>query len=289
MKVERGASQILFGLLPGQTADLEGRIWRATNWVDPVQTALDQDTVRSALISAIAPWAATGSDDGMTAELRARAAVDVVRLNMDRGVLVEPFPQQWRCKTCGTITRSRDDRCPCGGRTRAQMQFVAYHTCGAAREPILQRCRTHNAVAVHLPGTSTARELRFFCPTCRATISQGFPYQVCNCGGGMSVTVHRAAVVFSPRFAVLVNPPDPATAARLRSGGGGARALEWVVDGMTTDDPTAGRQTLAGLVESFRQAGLSEATAEDLARQAAERGEIDAGCGQSDRAPGPGP
>ena len=93
----------------------------------------------------------------------------------------------------------------------------------------------------------------------------------------MSVTVHRAAVVFSPRFAVLVNPPDPATAARLRSGGGGARALEWVVDGMTTDDPTAGRQTLAGLVESFRQAGLSEATAEDLARQAAERGEIDAG------------
>ena len=27
----------------------------------------------------------------------------------------------------------------------------------------------------------------------------------------MSITVHRAAVVFSPRFAVLVNPPDPAT------------------------------------------------------------------------------
>src|SRR5205085_2043372 len=35
--------------------------------------------------------------------------------------------------------------------------------------------------------------------------------------------------------------------------------------------------TLAGLVESLRQAGLSEPTAEDLARQAAERGEIDAG------------
>ena len=28
MRVERGASQILFGMLPGQTADLEGRIWQ---------------------------------------------------------------------------------------------------------------------------------------------------------------------------------------------------------------------------------------------------------------------
>lgn len=93
----------------------------------------------------------------------------------------------------------------------------------------------------------------------------------------MSVTVHRAAVVFSPRFAVLVNPPDPATAARLRAGGGGARALEWVVDGMPGNDPTEGRQTIAGLLEGFRQMGLSEETAQDLALQAAERGEVDGG------------
>jgi hypothetical protein len=246
--------------------------------VEPIQTALDQDSVRSALIGAIAPWAASGNDDGLTAELRARATVEVVRLNMDRGVLTESFPRHWRCKTCGTIARSRDERCPCGGRLRAQMQFIAYHTCGAAREPFIPRCRRHNAVAVRLPGTATARELRFFCPQCHEILSQGFPFQACECGGGgMSVTVHRAAVVFSPRFAVLVNPPDPAVAARLRSGGGGARALEWVVGGMTSGDPMAGRQTVAGLVESFRQAGLSAATAEDLARQAAERGEVDVG------------
>jgi hypothetical protein len=282
MRVDRGASQILFGFLPGQTADLEGRIWRVTNWSDPVAMALDQDSVRQALINATAPWALTNNDDGLTAELRGRVTVEVVSLNMDRGVLVEAFPQQWRCKTCGRITRARDDNCPCGGRSRAQMHFVAYHTCGAAREPYLPRqCPAHRALAVRLPGTATAGELRFFCPECNTTLSNGFPYQACDCGNGaMGVTVHRAAVVFSPHFAVLVNPPDPTVAARLRSGGGGARALQWVLDGMTTNDPTAGRQTVAGLIEALRQGGLSEETAEDLARQAAERGEIDdAGAG----------
>ena len=281
MRVERGASQILFGLLPGQTADLDGKIWRVAHWVDPVPLALDQDAVRAALLGSIAPWSATGMDDGLEAALRARATVEVVGLNMDRGVLVEPYPQQWRCKTCGSIARNREDRCNCGGRARAQMQFIAYHTCGAAREPQIPRCPTHNAVAIRLPGTATARELRILCPQCqRALTPGGFPFQVCNCGnGGMSVTVHRAAVVFSPRFAVLVNPPDPAVAAQLRAAGGGARALEWVLDGMTADDPTLGRQTYAGLLETLRQAGLSDATAQELAQAALDRGEVDAGHG----------
>lgn len=276
MRVERGASQILFGLLPGQTADLEGRIWRVASWVEPVQVPLDPETVRNALHSAIAPWALAGTDDGMAAELRARAPIEVVRLNMERGVLVEPFPQQWRCKTCGRLERSRASACRSCRSTRwAQLHFVAYHVCGAAREPFVPRCQTHHAVAVRLPGTATARELYFFCPDCRRTLSQGFPFQACACGqGGMNVTVHRAAVVFSPRFAVLVNPPNPAIAARFRAGGGGARALEWVLDGMAGDDPTEGTQTVAGLVETLRQAGLSEDTAAELARQAAERGEV---------------
>jgi len=280
MRVHRGASQILFGMLPGQTADLEGRIWKISQWVDAVPMSLDQDAVRAALISAIAPWTATGNDDGLEQALRARTHVDVVELNMNRGVVVEPFPEQWRCKSCGSITRRRDERCACGGRSRAQMQFVAYHTCGAAREPQLPSCRAHRAVAVRLPGTATARELYFFCPQCHQPLTPGgFPYQPCNCGGGMAITVHRAAVVFSPRFAVLVNPPDPADAARLRAAGGGARALEWVLDGMVADDPTAGRQTLAGLIETFRQAGLSPESATRYAEDAVARGEADAGNG----------
>lgn len=135
MRVERGASQVLFGMLPGQTADLGGRIWRVARWLDPVPIPLDQNAVRATLLGSIAPWTATGMDDGLERELRARTTVEVVGLNMNRGVLVELFPEQWRCKTCGSITRGRDDRCACGGRTRAQMQFVAYHTCGASNQP----------------------------------------------------------------------------------------------------------------------------------------------------------
>jgi len=283
VRVERGASQVLFGLLPGQTADLDGQIWKVAHWLDPVSLPLDQDAVRAALLGAIAPWSATSNDGGVESELRSRTTVDVVGLNMDRGVLVEPFPQQWRCKSCGSIVRSREEHCSCGGQSRAQMQFVTYHACGASGEPFLPRCPAHNAVAVRLPGTATARELRFSCPRCHLALTTGgFPFQVCGCGnGGMAVTVHRAAVVFSPRFAVLVNPPDPAEAARLRAAGGGARALEWVLDGMATDDPTSGRQTLAGLVETFRQAGLSEDTARSLAQVAVDRGEADSGPGAS--------
>ena len=280
MRVERGSSQILFGLLPGQTTDLEGRIWRVQRWTEPIETPLEQESVRSALLAAIAPWATTGNDDGFAADLHAHANVKVTRLNMDRGVLVEPFPQQWRCKTCGSIARASDDRCTCPTRgSRAQMHFVAYHECGASREPALPRCRTHNAVAVKLPGTARAEELRFFCPVCNRHLSNGFPYQACACGGAMKITVHRAAAVFSPHFAVLVNPPDPAVAARLRAGGGGARALGWVLDGMVENDPIAGRQTVAGLIETLRQSGLSEPTAAELAQQAADRGEVDGGNG----------
>ena len=279
MRVERGASQVLFGLLPGQTADLEGRIWRVTRWLDPTPIQLDQDAVRAALLHSIAPWIATGQDDGLGRDLHARATVEVVRLNMDRGVLVEPFPQQWRCKKCGSITSKRAERCSCGGRSRAQMQFVTYHDCGASGEPMLPRCRTHNAVAVRLPGTATARELRFFCPQCRTPLtSGGFPFQQCTCGDGVkNLTVHRAAVVFSPRFAVLVNPPDPSDAARLRAAGGGARALQWILNGMDAGDPTSGRQTRAGLIDTLRQAGMSEQAARDLAQTAVDKGEAEAG------------
>ncbi len=276
MRTQRGASQILFGMLPTQTVDLEGRVWRVTHWTDPVRLPLDQTAVRSALLDAIAPWSARNRDGGLEAELRAQVNVEVVGVNSERGVVVESFPRQWRCRQCGRITDDRPPRCPCGSASIAQMQFVAYHTCGSLREPWLPRCQAHNAVAVRLPGTAAARELYFFCPVCNRPLSRGFPFQACTCGAGEGMTrnVHRAGTVFSPHYAVLVNPPDPAAAARLRASGGGARALEWVLNGLTSTQPGENGQTVEGLVEMLIQQGLSAETARELAERAHARGEV---------------
>ncbi len=283
MRVERGASQVLFGMLPTQTVDLQGRVWRVAHWTDPLPLPLDPNTVRGALIDAIAPWVASGEDAGLGGELRGRAAVEVVEVNRDRGVLIESFPSQWRCRTCGRLTLRRAERCRCGSNSIAQMHFVAYHSCGRMREPNLPpRCRTHDAIAVRLPGTTTARELSFFCPVCRAHLSQGFPYQRCDCGEAMSISVHRAGAVFSPQYTVLVNPPDVGAAERLRALGGAARALQWVVDGMGQDGAGDGRQTVEGLIESLVQQNISREYARTIAEQALERGEVERGSKQGE-------
>lgn len=277
MKVERGTSQVFFGHLPGQTADINGKVWRVIRWGDPVALPFDQEAVRRAIVGAAGAWAAAGKDDGLTAELMKGRAVEVVGLNRRLGVEVELFPQLWRCRKCSRLGTSGSASCTCGNQRHAQLPYVMYHSCGAVQEPYPPRCKTHKDVAMDKPGTATAREFHFWCPACpgRKTVSWGFPFRACACGdGGMSLTVHRAAVVYTPRFAVMVNPPDPGAAARMRAGGGGARALEWIVDGMTTMDPSLSGQTVAGLIETLRRSGISEGTARDLARQAAARGEI---------------
>jgi hypothetical protein len=204
MKTERGASQVLFGMLPTQTVDLQAHVWKVAYWADPIKLALDQTSVRNAILEAIVPWTASGQDGGLAVELYGRASVEVVGVNPERGVVVEPFPKQWRCRTCYRISTEQVEHCQCGAEHPSQMQFVAYHDCGRLQEPWLPRCPTHHAVAVRLPGTAAARELYFFCPDCKRRLTTGgFPYMPCECGNGnMLVNVHRAGVVFSPHFAV---------------------------------------------------------------------------------------
>lgn len=280
MRSERGASQILFGLLPNQTVDLEGGVWQVGRWVEPVPIPIDQETVRRAMTQAVKLWADNGNDGGVASELLSRIRVEVVRVNENRGVLVDPFPNQWRCRSCGRITVSTNRSCECGSNRFAQMQFVAYHKCGQLREPRINRCNTHRQVAVRLPGTATARELYFYCPVCNRQLSRGFPYQPCECGSreGMNINVHRAGPVFTPHYTVLVNPPDPAEAARLRASGGGARALDWVLDGLAEDvRPDGGQQTVQGLEDSLIQQGMSADFAREMAERALERGEVISG------------
>ena len=279
MKVDRGASQILFGLLPTQTVDLEGGVWKVRHWSDPVAIPIDQQTVRNALSRAVARWQAVGNDGGLYADLQAQSQVRVVTVNQDLGVFVESFPKQWRCRQCNRVEASSGGSCQCGSTKFAQMQFVAYHNCGRIREPRIQRCPTHRQVAVRLPGTAAARELYFFCPTCSRTLSNGFPFQPCECGvqEGMNINVHRAGTVFTPHYTVLVNPPDPAEAARFRASGGGARALDWVLDGLDGIGPGEGRQTVRGLEEVLLQQGISPDLARDVAQRALERGEVEHG------------
>ena len=279
MRVERGASQILFGLLPAQTVDLEGGVWQVSRWADPIPIPIDQATVRDALVQAIAPWQASQNDGGVSAELYRHAPIQVVSVNEDRGVVVEPFPKQWRCRQCNRIETSSSQPCQCGAGRFAQMQFVAFHRCGRIREPRLQRCPTHRQVAVRLPGTAAARELYFYCPICDRRLSNGFPFQPCECGAqeGMTRNVHRAGTVFAPHYTVLVNPPDPAEAARLRATGGGARALDWVLSGLGGAGPGEGQQTVQGFEEALLRQGLSPDFARELAQRALERGEVEHG------------
>src|SRR5258707_288557 len=130
---------------------------------------------------------------------------------------------------------------------------------------------------MRLPGSSAVRDIPFFCPVCSRSLGNGFPFRNCGCGQEplrLERNVHRAAVVFTPRFAVLVNAADPATSARLRAAGGGARAVDWILEGMASSNPLQGPQTVSGLVDSLIRSGLSEATARQLADVALQKGEL---------------
>lgn len=279
MKTDRGVSQILFGFLPDQTADLENGVWKVARWVDPLPLLLDQDALRSALKRAAWPWEQAGCDDGLGERLNRQSAVGAFALNPAAGVEVQPFPRLWKCSACGRISTDKAATCPCGSKRKGQLQFVTYHGCGAFGEPIVPKCPVHQASAMHQPGTTRISEIVFTCPECGRPLGKGFRTPKCACGdGNMNLAVHRSAQVFTPRFTALINSPDTGMTESLKRAGR-ARLLEWMLDGMESDDPTSAPPTEASIFEMLLNQGFSEADARENAAAMAKKMGLESGAG----------
>jgi voltage-gated potassium channel Kch len=275
MREFRSGSQILFGYLPDQTVDLSGRVWKVSHWNRPIPQAVDDTSLREELIRQASAWERTARDGGFVQDLRRGMTLTVYALNYDAGVKVEPFPQVWICRRCSRIETSNERDCRCGPRHWGQLPFVGYHDCGVIRQPSFPRCPTHGQARIRLPGTSSAAEIVVDCPECGRVLRRGLGMPNCSCGGGRIIfTVHRAARVYTPRTIVVVNPPTPERIRELREAGGGTRALCWVVSGMQTASVRQLGRTRSVFVRQLTEQGFDLASAEQLANQAVEMGQI---------------
>lgn len=268
MNQRRGLSQILFGFLPEQTVDLSGGVWKVRRWILPRHLDVDRETIRRELLRAVRPWTAAGQDGSLAEDIRRGVTLHVLEVNEHRGVEVERFPRVFRCTTCSRLERQANRRCRCGESRWVQWHFVSYHDCGYIGAPKFMRCPDHDQVRVVLPGTASARDLRFECPECHRVLHQGFfPARCENCDENTLLRhdVHRAAQVYSPRTLTVVNPPDATTAAVLRDPTTGAHRLQWVLDGLPTEERTG--PTIETVAAGLIAAGMSP----ENARQEAER------------------
>lgn len=279
MKAFRSGSQILFGFLPEQTVDLEGRVWKVKRWREPIKKFIDVTALRRELRKLVYPWEKAGKAGDYAQHLRQDRDVVVYSLDKSNGIEVEPFPQVWMCRTCRRVTFKFRDRCKCGSESIGQLPFVGYHDCGDLRAPWVKSCPTHKEVKVVLPGTTSIADLEFRCPVCNQLIQKGLGFALCKCGQRLSWNVHRAASVYTPRSVVVVSPVSAEAAKRLNDGGGPERALRWVVDGMATKRYDEIGMTPESLLADLVRSGLSESLAKLTVEAAIARGEVKAGGG----------
>jgi hypothetical protein len=256
MRVSRGITNVLFNLLPDQTADFGGTIWKVDRWSEPRPIYVDLDSVRRELRRVVYPWTKAGTDRGLAAHLSGGGDIEIVTPSRG-GVDTVRFPMIFRCTGCGRLARSRKNPCVCGAGDWRQWWFVAYHSCGLLEEPSLPSCREHKQVRVNQPISQDTRELLFTCPVCHAELRRGFAFIKCGCGGGnISYNVHRAAAVYQPRSAVIVNPPRPEDAEALRRSPD--LVLDWAAGGCIARTPLDGTTTADSVAANLRGLGLSD-------------------------------
>lgn len=272
---KRSGSQILRTFLPQQTADLNGRIVRVTEWDSPRLLPVDTEMVRRRLIRDLMPWVATGSDQGLARELET-AEIELLALDYRRGVTVERWPTVWLCRNCRRVGRTMSKDCRCGQRRWGQLHFVGFHTCGAVYEPWIKRCPAHDDVMMVSPKSTSAKDIRFECPECHIEVMSGLGFKRCDCGQGQVIwNVHKARSVYAPRSIVLVNPPRPEKLRALAAAGGPMRALGWMLDGMPERTPAttqAGVSRTTFVDDLVQNKGFARELAEQMADVAAKGG-----------------
>jgi hypothetical protein len=278
MKDSRSASQILFGLLPQQTLDAKGNIWKVAEWKTVPVHNVDPTELRRALERAATPWAMAvpPTDHNFVNSLRQGRDVRVESLDRAGGVRVHAFPQWFRCKTktCNRLHRKQREKCECGSKgPHGQLPFVLFHdACGEIKEPHYRSCTTCNDAAMFLPGTTNLGEIRLYCPKCKRDLGNNFLHVKCQCGlrgnrgdrpENMEFAVHRSAAVYTPRTIVIVNPPSKQQMRDLIQAGGGATSLSWIADGMeaTWIDKVEGAKA-AALRRELLDRGLDPETVE---------------------------
>jgi len=274
----RSGSQILRTFLPQQTVDLRGGIYRVKEWSGATPLQADAGVLRRRILREIRPWELAGTDHGFASDLRSGARLEVVALDIDRGVSVERYPEVWLCQACKRIGKTRDKNCRCGVRRWGQLHFVGFHSCGAVVEPWIRRCPAHDDVQLLSPKSAKATDIRFVCPVCQLETQRGLGFnRSCTCGQGHMIwNVHKARSVYTPRGAVLVNPPRPEQMRELLAAGGGRQALSWLVEGMTARTPNemGERKTWGAMVEQLLRMNIDRPTAEKMATQAAGAGQL---------------
>ncbi|AJQ92293.1 hypothetical protein [Gynuella sunshinyii] len=233
MKDQRSSSQVIFGFLPNQTVDLKGKVWKVKNWRAPIRlAAVDTESLRHAILQTSYEWERNETDrNGFLSHLRKGGLLEAYALDVQNGVDVEPFPNQWVCRKCRIFHENYEDICSCGNRTKAQIPFVAYHTCGELKPIQIPKCPTHRRTRVEMPRVASLNEIAFSCPDCTWR-TEGMRFFRCSCGENMKFNIHRAAKVYTPSNIVIVNPPVNNARDKLRAAGGGERAISWFIDGM---------------------------------------------------------
>lgn len=272
MKTTRGISQVVFNFLPEQTFDHGGRVWKVDRWSEPRVLPVDTDVIRTALRRVTYPWTIKELDGGFGERLNDEE-LRVVSPSEDGGVRAEAFPELWYCRRCRRLTTDMESACVCGHSEWVQMPFVAFHECGRIETPWVPACPEHGQVRVNLPSSASTADLKFDCPVCgKATVpNSGFPFRRCACGNGtLSYNLPRAAIVYTARSTVIVNPPSATEAAALKAASGREQVLDWVLNGLTERKPLEAAPTVESLMASMITSGVPEKTARVAAEAAAD-------------------